>query len=78
MDGLKGDISGSVQVASSVKIPLLFQAGPNSLYESGIRESFVYLGIPTSALPEYLNQELVKYETASNKIQRIIEQKWLQ
>lgn len=47
------------------------------LYKSAILESFRQTEIDESLLDEYLNQESVIYQTAPDKIERIIGQKWL-
>jgi hypothetical protein len=48
-----------------------------SLYESAIQESFKYLEVNTGAFAAYNAQPLVNFDIATNKIERIIEQKWL-
>lgn len=48
-----------------------------SLYDAAISESFKYLDVPTAATTTYLAQPTVSYEQASNKIERLIAQKWL-
>lgn len=54
------------------------QAGTaKSLYSAAIGESFRYLGVSPNALNAYLEQPLVDLDAASNKIERIIGQKWL-
>lgn len=50
---------------------------PALFYESGIRESFSYLEVSTDLFNAYNNQSLVNYNLAADKIERIIEQKWL-
>ena len=49
----------------------------NYLYASAIRASFRYLGISENEDEVYLSQRLVALSEASNKLSRIIEQKWL-
>ncbi len=46
-------------------------------YDQAIAESFNYLSVPATELTAYLNQEVVDFEAAPDKIARIIEQKWL-
>lgn len=48
-----------------------------AFYETAILESFRYTETDESLLHEYLLQESVSYSSASNRIERIIEQKWL-
>ncbi|GBU08446.1 hypothetical protein AwDysgo_17770 [Bacteroidales bacterium] len=45
------------------------------LYEQAVGESFLYIG--ASGVEDYLAQSSVALDNASNKIERIIEQKWL-
>lgn len=47
-----------------------------TLYETGIQESFTYLGV-TGGSASYVAQPLVNLDNAANRISRIIEQKWL-
>lgn len=46
-------------------------------YERGIQASFNYIGVPASAFTAYNDQATVSFNDASNKIERIINQKWL-
>jgi hypothetical protein len=48
-----------------------------SLYENGIKESFKYLSVSASDFDDYNAQVEVSFEDATDKIERIIEQKWL-
>jgi len=48
-----------------------------AFYESGIKESFQYMSVASTEFPAYNAQTLVNYDSASEKISRIIEQKWL-
>jgi len=50
-----------------------------SLYGSAIRQSFVWLGLSPSAADAYLvsANDLVNYDTAPNKINLILNQKWI-
>lgn len=48
-----------------------------SFYENGIKESFKYLEVNASDFVAYNNQASVNFAAAGNKIERIIEQKWL-
>jgi hypothetical protein len=48
-----------------------------TLYESAIQESFSYMEVPATAFTAYNAQLLVSFDGATNKIERIIEQKWL-
>lgn len=52
-------------------------ASAQALYEAAISESFKYLDVAATTLPTYVAQPSVKYDQAGNKIERIIEQKWL-
>jgi len=47
------------------------------LYEQGIQESFKYMEVAASAFTTYNAQGTVNFDNAPNKIERIIEQKWL-
>ncbi len=49
----------------------------SGFYENGIRESFKYLEVPATEFTAYNAQAGVNYTLAANKIERIIEQKWL-
>ncbi len=48
-----------------------------TFYEQAIQESFLYLSVPTSEFSSYNAQAIVNFDHASEKIERIIEQKWL-
>ncbi|WP_442591600.1 SusD/RagB family nutrient-binding outer membrane lipoprotein [Pedobacter sp. AW31-3R] len=50
-----------------------------ALYENGIKASFAYTGVPESAFSTYNLQAGVAFDdsSASDKIERIIDQKWL-
>lgn len=48
-----------------------------SFYEQAIQESFLYLSVPASEFASYNGQAAVNFDQASEKIARIIEQKWL-
>lgn len=48
-----------------------------SFYESAIQESFAHLNVPVSEFASYNTQQNVNFDSASEKIARIIEQKWL-
>lgn len=48
-----------------------------SFYEQAIQESFFYLSVPASDFASYNTQATVSFDQASEKVQRIIEQKWL-
>jgi hypothetical protein len=50
---------------------------PKSFYDMAIRESFIYLGATEEEFIAYMAQEIVNLDNASDKIARIIEQKWL-
>lgn len=47
------------------------------LYRMAIGESFLYVKASLDLLDTYVDHELVNYDAASDKIARIIEQKWL-
>ena len=49
----------------------------DGLYTKGIQASFKYIGISTASQNSYLAQDKVKLAAASNKLTRIINQKWL-
>lgn len=46
-------------------------------YENAIKESFAYLGLEVSEFAAYNAQSVVNFDQASEKISRIIDQKWL-
>lgn len=46
-------------------------------YEQAIQESFLYLSVPISEFAIYNRQTTVNFDQTSEKIERIIEQKWL-
>jgi hypothetical protein len=48
-----------------------------SFYENAIRESFLYVQVPVAAFDSYNAQASVNFDNASDKIERIIGQKWL-
>ncbi|GAB2802125.1 SusD/RagB family nutrient-binding outer membrane lipoprotein [Rhabdobacter roseus] len=48
-----------------------------TFYEQGIQESFKYMEVPAAEFAAYNAQALVNFEQAPNKIERILEQKWL-
>jgi hypothetical protein len=48
-----------------------------TLYENGIRESFKYAEVNAAEFAAYNAQASVSFSAASDKIERIIEQKWL-
>ncbi|WEK35651.1 MAG: SusD/RagB family nutrient-binding outer membrane lipoprotein [Candidatus Pseudobacter hemicellulosilyticus] len=48
-----------------------------SLYQSAIQESFKYMEVAASEFTGYYAQTTVNFNDATNKIERIIEQKWL-
>lgn len=48
-----------------------------SFYENGIKESFKYLTVSELDFQGYNTQNSVNYDSGSDKIARIIEQKWL-
>ncbi|WP_437918124.1 SusD/RagB family nutrient-binding outer membrane lipoprotein [Sphingobacterium sp. LRF_L2] len=48
-----------------------------SLYTKAIQASFNYIGVSSAEQQAYVNQQNVKIETASDKLTKIIEQKWL-
>lgn len=50
---------------------------PKSYYEAAIQESFKYMDVGTVAFSDYNAQEGVDLDHATDKITRIIEQKWL-
>ncbi|MBB6271721.1 hypothetical protein HDF26_002178 [Pedobacter cryoconitis] len=52
---------------------------PKTLYENGIKASFSYTGVPATAFTAYNLQTGVAFDdpSATNKIERIINQKWL-
>lgn len=52
-------------------------ANPKELYEKAIQESFLYMEVPVSAFNLYNLQPSVNLDLATNKIERIVEQKWL-
>ncbi|MCH7413493.1 SusD/RagB family nutrient-binding outer membrane lipoprotein [Belliella sp. R4-6] len=47
------------------------------LYNQAIAQSFSYTKVPVAALSSYLDQESVAITSAPNRLERIIEQKWL-
>lgn len=49
----------------------------SAIYETAILESFRYTGIDESLLTDYVQQVEVNFDDANDKINRIIEQKWL-
>jgi len=51
--------------------------GVEVLYAKGIQTSFKYIGVSTADQDAYLAQDAVKLATATNKLNRIIGQKWL-
>ena len=48
-----------------------------TFYENAIQESFKYLTVPVSEFAAYNAQNNVNFDSGSDKITRIIEQKWL-
>lgn len=48
-----------------------------SLYEEAIRESFKYMEVEAGEFTAYNNQATVNLDAAADKIERIVEQKWL-
>ncbi len=54
-------------------------ASAQSLYESGIEASFLFLGLDEAAAEDYYTnaQNLVGWNSSANKIQAIITQKWI-
>jgi hypothetical protein len=52
-------------------------SGAEQLYEEAIKESFKYMTVPASEFAVYNSQPSVTFALAPNKVQRIIEQKWL-
>lgn len=48
-----------------------------ALYETGIQESFKYFETPVTGFTAYNAQPAVNYDLATNKIERIVQQKWL-
>ncbi len=48
-----------------------------ALYEAGIQSSFQYMEAGTAGFTAYNAQASVNFDDATNKIERIIEQKWL-
>jgi hypothetical protein len=52
-------------------------ASAKALYEQGIQESFKYMEVAATDFAAYNEQEIVNYDKVSNKIQAIVEQKWL-
>lgn len=48
-----------------------------TFYEEAIQESFKYMEVSTSEFADYNNQDEVNFDQASDKIARVIEQKWL-
>lgn len=49
----------------------------SAAYDAAIAQSFRYLGVAANEVSSYLAQASVDLDQASDKIQRIIEQKWL-
>lgn len=49
----------------------------SAFYNQAISESFNYLGLQSSSAALYLGQESVALSSATNRLERIIEQKWL-
>ncbi|QNL49616.1 SusD/RagB family nutrient-binding outer membrane lipoprotein [Olivibacter sp. SDN3] len=47
------------------------------LYENAISESFAYMEVQDGTFADYIGQNLVNFDATSDKIERIIEQKWL-
>lgn len=52
-------------------------SGAGQLYEEAIKESFKYMNVPTAEFTVYNLQPSVNFALAPNKMERIIEQKWL-
>ncbi|HEY9490290.1 MAG TPA: SusD/RagB family nutrient-binding outer membrane lipoprotein [Chryseosolibacter sp.] len=50
---------------------------PKDLYETAVHESFKYMEVDVSAFSDYNAQAAVSFDGATDKIRRIIEQKWL-
>ncbi|WP_192823463.1 SusD/RagB family nutrient-binding outer membrane lipoprotein [Rufibacter sp. LB8] len=48
-----------------------------TFYELAIQESFKYMEVPAGEFAAYNNQNSVNFDQATDKIERIIEQKWL-
>jgi hypothetical protein len=48
-----------------------------AFYEQGIQESFKYMEVAAAAFAAYNSQNIVNLDKADDKIERIIEQKWL-
>jgi Starch-binding associating with outer membrane len=51
--------------------------GGQSMYESGITASFLYLGLTAAQASSYYSQGLVGWSSATNKQETIITQKWI-
>ncbi|WP_018476453.1 SusD/RagB family nutrient-binding outer membrane lipoprotein [Pontibacter roseus] len=51
--------------------------GAQQLYEEAIKESFKYMGVGAGDFDAYNSQPSVNFALAPNKVERIIEQKWL-
>lgn len=47
------------------------------LYERGIKESFKYMEVNPSLANDYISQNEVNLSSSTNRIERILEQKWL-
>lgn len=56
----------------------IITADVKSLYEGAVTQSFVYMGLTSSAASTYVNQVLptVAYDLAGNKVELILTQKW--
>jgi hypothetical protein len=52
-------------------------SGAGQLYEEAIKESFKYMAVPAGDFTVYNSQPSVNFTLATDKVQRIIEQKWL-
>ncbi|TXK47153.1 SusD/RagB family nutrient-binding outer membrane lipoprotein [Pontibacter qinzhouensis] len=81
---LKSAQQPSVLLSSSESLFLQAEAaergwltGAQDAYEAAIKESFAYLGVEAAEFTVYNALPAVNYTLAPNKIERIIEQKWL-
>ncbi|MBX3238835.1 MAG: SusD/RagB family nutrient-binding outer membrane lipoprotein [Chitinophagaceae bacterium] len=74
---LMGSFESLFLQAEAAQRGWLSGADAKSLYEQAIRESFKYMEVPDAEFAAYNAQATVNFDEATDKIERIITQKWL-